>query len=72
MLSALIRGDSNKDTQRTFMLKKIEKIPNMLPDLANFPCLEHILLVTKLFEPLKVLLYFVSYIIFSNNTNLLK
>ena len=41
--------------------RKMEKIPIMLPDLAllstlissNYPCLEHILMVPTVFEPLK-------------------
>ena len=56
-------GDSNEHTQNTFMLKKNrEDIPIMHPDLAlwltlvssNNPCLEHIVMVQKVFEPLKV------------------
>ena len=53
-------GDSNENTQHTFMLMKIENI-SLLCFLAlwltyigsNYPCLEHILMVQKLFEPLK-------------------
>ena len=49
------------NTQHTFTLKKIEKIFIMPPDLAqlvtlissNYPCLEHIFMVPKVFEPLK-------------------
>ena len=56
------RGNSNENTQYTFMLKKIEKnIPIMPPDLAllstliglNYPYLELIFMVQKVFEPLK-------------------
>ena len=44
-----------------FMLKNIEKTPVMLPELAlrltlissNYPCLEGIFMVPKVFEPLK-------------------
>ena len=54
-------GDSNENTQHSFMLKKIKKIPIMRPDLAlwltlissNYPSLEHIFSVQKMFEPLK-------------------
>ena len=52
-------GDSNENTQHTFMLK--EDIPFMSPDLAllatligsNYPCLKLIFMVPKVFEPLK-------------------
>ena len=40
-------GDSNENTQYTFMFKKIEKISLFCP------CLEHVFMVQKLFEPLK-------------------
>ena len=54
-------GDSNENTQYTFMFKKLEKrknIPIMPPDLAlwltlicsNFPCP---FIVPEVFEPLK-------------------
>ena len=54
-------GDSNENTQNTFMLKKIKEILIMPPDLAllstitgsNYPCLELIFMVPKVFEPLK-------------------
>ena len=55
-------GDSNEYTQHTFMLKKIEKISHLSlltwrycqPSLArNFPSLELIFMVPKVFEPLK-------------------
>ena len=61
-------GNSNENTQNTFMLKKIDNISLfMSPDLAlwltlissNFPCLEHIFMVPKVFEPLKF--YCISY-----------
>ena len=47
--------------KKTFILKKIEKISIMPPDLAlsftlissNYPSLEHIFMVPKVFEPLK-------------------
>ena len=54
-------GNSNENTQHTFM--KIKKnIPRMPPDLAlwltlissNYPCFEHIFMVPKVFEPLKL------------------
>ena len=50
------------NTQHTFMLKKVGKISLFLPpDLAlgltlissNYPCLELIFMVPKVFEPLK-------------------
>ena len=56
------RGDSNENTQYTFILKKIEKISllclltwlyNKTLNGSNYPCLEHIFIVPKVFEPLK-------------------
>ena len=55
------RGDSNENIQHTFMLQKIKEILIMSPDLAlsstligsNYPCLELIFMVPKVFEPLK-------------------
>ena len=55
-------GDSNENTQHTFMLKKLDNIPIMPPDLAlwltlissNYPCLEDIFMVLKVFELLKL------------------
>ena len=50
------RGDSNKNTRNTFMVKKNRKYnPIMPPDLAlcltlissNYPCLEHLFLVPR-------------------------
>ena len=57
----LYLGDSNENAQHTFMLWKIEEILIMPPDLvlsstligSNYPCLELIFMVPKLFEPLK-------------------
>ena len=54
-------GDSNGNTQHTFMLQKIKEILIMPPDLAllstligsNYPCLELIFVVPEVFEPLK-------------------
>ena len=55
-------GDSNENSQHTFMLKKIGKnIPIMPPNLvlwltpisSSYPCLEHIFVVPIVFEPLK-------------------
>ena len=54
-------GDSNENTQKTFMLKYREDISIMPPHLAlwltlissNYPWLEHIFIVLKVFEPLK-------------------
>ena len=55
-------GDSNEKKQYTFMLKENRKDTFIFPhDLAlwlalsssNYPCLEHVLIVPKLFEPLK-------------------
>ena len=54
-------GDSNENTQHTFMLWKIKEILIMPPDLAllstltgsNYPCLELFFMVPKVFEPLK-------------------
>ena len=48
-------------TQHTFMLEKIKEILILPPDLAllsiliglNYPCLELIFVVPKVFEPLK-------------------
>ena len=56
------RGDSNENTLHTFLLKNIEIIPIMPPDLAlwltlissNYPCLEQICIVPEVFEPLKL------------------
>ena len=53
--------DSNENIQHTFMLQKIKEILIMSPDLAhsstligsNYPCLELIFMVPKVFEPLK-------------------
>ena len=51
------------NTHHTFMVKKNRKgIPIMPPDLAlcltlissNYPCLEHLFMVPKVFEPLKL------------------
>ena len=55
------RGDSNENIQDTFMLQKIKEILIMSPDLAlsstrigsNYPCLELIFMVPKVFELLK-------------------
>ena len=55
------RGDSNDSTQYTFMLQTIKEILIKSPDLAllstligsNYPCLELICMVPKVFEPLK-------------------
>ena len=55
------RGDSNDNTQHTSMYYKIKEILIMPPDLAllstligsNYPCLELIFIVPKVFEPLK-------------------
>ena len=52
-------GDSNENTQHTFMLKKWKIIPILPPDLelwltlirSNYPCLEHNFIVPKVFEP---------------------
>ena len=54
-------GDSNENTQHTFMLKKWKITPILPPDLelwltlirSNYPCLEHNFIVPKVFEPLK-------------------
>ena len=54
-------GDSNENTQHTLMLKRIKEILIITPDLAlsstligsNYPCLELIIMVPKVFEPLK-------------------
>ena len=56
-------GDSNENTQDTFMLKKIKKKISLLCHLTwrydqhsiarNNPCLEHIFMVPKVLEPLK-------------------
>ena len=69
-------GNSNENKQYTFILKKIEKIPNLPPDLvlwltltsSNYPCLEHVYLVPKVFEPLKFycIFYFFFLINFSS------
>ena len=53
-------GDSNEDTQHTFM-EKIQRNIFILPGLAlwltiissNYPWLEHTFMVSKVFEPLK-------------------
>ena len=59
------RGDSNEYTQHTIILLKIENISinyrHLLPDLvpwlnligSNYPSLEQISMVLKMFEPLK-------------------
>ena len=59
------RGDSNEYTQHTIILLKIENISinyrHLLPDLvpclnligSNYPSLEQISMVPKMFEPLK-------------------
>ena len=59
------RGDSNEYTQHTIIIWKLEKTilnyPHLPPDLAlwltlsgsNYPCLEQISMVPKMFEPLK-------------------
>ena len=68
-------GDSNKNTQYTFKLNKNKKdIPIMLPDLAlwitlissNYPFLEHVFMIQKVFEPLKDLLC-----MFTHNTHIM-
>ena len=55
------------NTQYTFMLKKIGNIPDLALELtlisSNYPCLEHIFMVPKVFETLKfycmsVIVYF--------------
>ena len=64
LLESLRRGNSVENTQHTFMLKEIDKkknIPFMPPDLglyltlisSNWPCLEYIFMVPKVFKPLK-------------------
>ena len=62
MLCVLIRIASmrqfNENTQHTFMLEKLRKaIPIMSPVLtltsSNYPSLEHVFMVQKVFEPLK-------------------
>ena len=60
-LESLRSGDSNENTQYTYMLKNRKYISIMHPDLAlrltltgsNYPCLELIFMVPKVFEPLK-------------------
>ena len=64
-LEPLHRGDSNEYTQHTIILLKIENISinyrHLLPDLvpwlnligSNYPSLEQISMVFKMFEPLK-------------------
>ena len=55
------RRDSNENTQHTVMLQKIKEILIIPPDLAllsiltgsNYPCLELIFMVPKMFEPMK-------------------
>ena len=59
------RGDSNEYTQHTIIVYKIEKIslnyryllPELVPWLtlsgSNYPCLERISMVPKMFEPLR-------------------
>ena len=59
------RGDSNKYTQHTIIVKKIEKItlnyryllPELVPWLtlsgSSYPCLERISMVPKMFEPFR-------------------
>ena len=71
-----LEGNSNENTTHTFMLKKIEKIIPIMPrDLAllltlissNYPCLEHIFMVPKVFEPLTFdCIYQVALEIFAN------
>ena len=54
-------GNSNENTQHTFMLEKLKDFPIMPPVLAlwlthisaNYACLKHIFMVPKVFEPLK-------------------
>ena len=56
-------GNSNENTQHTYMLEKLRDIPIMPPVLAlwltlissnyMYPCLEHLFLVPKVFKPLK-------------------
>ena len=58
-------GNSNEYIQHTIIAKKIEKVSlnngHWLPDLvpwlflngSNYPCLEQISMVPKMFEPLK-------------------
>ena len=72
-------GDSNENTQHTFILQKIKEILIMPPDLvllsaltgSNYPCLELIFMVPKVFEPLKFdwiccfINYIQTYLIFS-------
>ena len=68
-------GDSNDNTKYTFTLQKIKEILIMPPDLAllstltgsNFPCLEQIFVVPKVFEPLKfdcIFLFFFFFFVF--------
>ena len=53
------RGDSNENTQDTFMFKRIEKISLLSLVLwltlnsSNYPCLKHIFMTPKVFKPLK-------------------
>ena len=68
------RGDSNEYTQHTIFVLKIEKISQnyryLLPDLvpwltlsgSNYPCLEWISMVPKMFEPLRFDCIWVRYI----------
>ena len=62
LLESHHRGDSNKYTQHTIIIQKIEKTPqNLPPDLAlwltlsgsNYPCLEQIYMVSKILELLR-------------------
>ena len=62
MLCVLIRIASNENTQQTSTLKKnVKNTPIMPTDQvlkltlpsSNYPCLEHIFMVPKVFEPLK-------------------
>ena len=46
-------GDSNENTQHTFMLKKFENIFLLCLLIWKYPCFEHVFLVPKVFEPLK-------------------
>ena len=60
-LDSPLWGDSKENTERIFKWRKQKYIPIMSPDLAlwltlissNYPCLEHIYMVPKVFEPLK-------------------
>ena len=64
-LEPLHQGDSNEYTEHTIIVLKIEKIslnyrylfPELVPWVtlsgSNYPCLERISMVPKMFEPLR-------------------